>query len=86
MTRGGRGWAGCMTLPRVLSLSSDGRLQQEPAPEIKQLRGEHQMRRELKLDDTVRVIDEVQDDTLETLRARVFHEECLAYPQAIGSE
>jgi beta-fructofuranosidase len=32
------GWSGCMTLPRVLSLSQ-GRLLQHPAPEVERLRG-----------------------------------------------
>ena len=36
---GGRGWNGCLSLPRVLSLSRDGRLQQSPAPQLKKLRG-----------------------------------------------
>ncbi|NOZ28785.1 MAG: glycoside hydrolase family 32 protein [Chloroflexi bacterium] len=35
------GWAGVMSLPRVLSLSSDGTLATAPAPEIRALRGEH---------------------------------------------
>jgi beta-fructofuranosidase len=33
------GWSGVMTLPRVLSLSPDGTLCTEPAPEIEALRG-----------------------------------------------
>jgi beta-fructofuranosidase len=36
---GGRGWNGCLTLPRELSLSSDGQLRQIPAPELARLRG-----------------------------------------------
>ncbi len=36
---GGRGWNGCLSLPRVLSLSRDGQLQQSPAPQLKKLRG-----------------------------------------------
>src|SRR5215469_17662666 len=36
---GGRGWNGCLSLPRQLSLSRDGQLQQEPAPGLKKLRG-----------------------------------------------
>jgi beta-fructofuranosidase len=37
--KSGHGWNGCLTLPRELSLSKDGRLRQEPAPELRKLRG-----------------------------------------------
>jgi beta-fructofuranosidase len=33
------GWAGCMALPRVLSLSSDGELEMRVAPQVQSLRG-----------------------------------------------
>jgi len=33
------GWAGCMALPRVLSLSDDGELEMQVAPEVRSLRG-----------------------------------------------
>ncbi len=36
-----RGWNGCLSLPRELSIGDDGRLQQRPIPELQQLRGEH---------------------------------------------
>ncbi len=35
------GWSGVMSLPRVLSLSTDDMLRFEPASELKQLRGKH---------------------------------------------
>ncbi len=35
----GRGWNGCLSLPRVLSVEASGRLRQAPAPEVRQLRG-----------------------------------------------
>lgn len=35
------GWAGVMSLPRILSLLPDGKLGIEPAPELKALRGFH---------------------------------------------
>jgi beta-fructofuranosidase len=35
----GRGWNGCLSLPRQLSLSRDGQLQQSPAPQLTKLRG-----------------------------------------------
>ena len=34
------GWAGIMTLPRIVSLAADGTLQIAPAPELETLRGE----------------------------------------------
>src|SRR5262249_52031467 len=36
---GGHGWNGCLSLPRLLSLSGDGQLRQSPAPELTKLRG-----------------------------------------------
>jgi beta-fructofuranosidase len=36
---GGRGWNGCLSLPRLLSLSRDGQLRQNPAPQLTKLRG-----------------------------------------------
>lgn len=36
---GGRGWNGCLSLPRELSLSRDGQLLQKPAPQLSKLRG-----------------------------------------------
>jgi beta-fructofuranosidase len=35
------GWAGVMSLPRVVSLAPDGRLRITPAPELETLRGKH---------------------------------------------
>ena len=35
----GRGWNGCLSVPRVLSLSNDGQLQQSPASQLTRLRG-----------------------------------------------
>jgi beta-fructofuranosidase len=35
------GWAGAMSLPRVLSLAADGRLSMAPAPEVEALRRRH---------------------------------------------
>jgi len=37
---GGRGWNGCLSVPRVLSFSRDGQLRQNPAPQLSRLRGE----------------------------------------------
>jgi len=40
----GRGWNGCLTLPRILEIGSDGELVQDPAPELQKLRGERQLK------------------------------------------
>jgi beta-fructofuranosidase len=47
---GGRGWNGCLSLPRVLSFSRDGQLRQNPAPQLSKLRGERVAWRNLRLD------------------------------------
>lgn len=36
---GGRGWNGCLSVPRQLSLSQEGQLVEAPVPELTQLRG-----------------------------------------------
>jgi len=38
------GWSGVFSLPRVLSLGPDGRLLQQPAPELETLRAAHRRR------------------------------------------
>jgi beta-fructofuranosidase len=38
----GRGWNGCLTLPRILNLEPDGSLGQIPVPELSRLQGEAQ--------------------------------------------
>lgn len=35
----GRGWNGCLSVPRLLSLSADEQLRQTPVPQLKKLRG-----------------------------------------------
>lgn len=37
----GKGWNGCLSLPRMLSIGDDGRLRQQPVPELQKLRGRH---------------------------------------------
>lgn len=46
------GWSGAMTLPRILSIGSDGTLHSAPAPEVVLLRGRH----------TTVAIDEIGED------------------------
>ena len=60
------GWAGAMTLPRVLSLADDGSLRIEPAPEFEMLRMNPRVRRDLSLAaDSELAIDDVRGDCLE---------------------
>ncbi|MBX7168058.1 MAG: glycoside hydrolase family 32 protein [Pirellulales bacterium] len=40
---GGRGWNGCMTLPRELQIGTDGNLLQRPATEVAKLRSEQRV-------------------------------------------
>ena len=62
-----RGWNGCMSLPRVLTLDEDRRLIQTPAPELKQLRGRHFGVENLTVTNESRLLDGVQGDTLEII-------------------
>lgn len=60
------GWAGIMTLPRLLSLDDNGNLRIEPVPELNQLRREHQSYTNLQvLPDTKDLINEVKGECLE---------------------
>ena len=60
-----RGWNGCMSLPRVLTLDKHNNLIQAPAPELQKLRGEHDRIRELTLNSESKRLDHVKGDTLE---------------------
>jgi beta-fructofuranosidase len=48
---GGRGWNGCLSLPRYLSISRDVRLLQKPAPQLSKLRGKPADWRKVRLDE-----------------------------------
>ncbi|MBL7223696.1 MAG: GH32 C-terminal domain-containing protein [Candidatus Brocadiae bacterium] len=65
--RTGRGWNGCMSLPRVLTLGPDRRPRQTPAPELKKLRGKHTRREGLVVRNRGHVLREARGDTLEIL-------------------
>ena len=60
-----RGWNGCMSLPRLLSLDQEDRLIQTPAPELERLRGEHLRIENLSLNDEWRWIYGARGDALE---------------------
>ncbi len=63
----GRGWNGCLSLPRILSLSSDGELVQKPASQLKQLRGEPVSRKNLSLANRSETLKLPTTNTLELL-------------------
>ena len=39
--RAGNGWNGCMSIPRILTLSEEGNIIQTPPPEMEKLRQKH---------------------------------------------
>jgi beta-fructofuranosidase len=59
------GWAGVMSLPRVLTLLPDGTLGSAPAPELELLRERHWGWRDLRLSSAIHALAEVQGDALE---------------------
>jgi beta-fructofuranosidase len=65
----GRGWNGCMALPRVLSLSPDGKLLQQPVPELQKLRMNDQYFRAggIMLNDSSHAISKARGDMLEII-------------------
>jgi beta-fructofuranosidase len=65
--RPGRGWNGCMSLPRILTLDKDHRLIQTPAPELRKLRGQCLQVENLRIASESKRIRGAQGDTLEIL-------------------
>jgi beta-fructofuranosidase len=62
------GWSGVMSLPRVLSLGSDGHVCMQPAPELTALRAEHVHRSDIYVPGEQQVVlPDVSGDTLELL-------------------
>jgi beta-fructofuranosidase len=62
---GGRGWNGCLTLPRVLTLAADGRLLQQPAPELASLRGKGRLAEQVDVSNGNHGLKDIKGDTLE---------------------
>ena len=60
----GRGWNGCMSLPRVLSMDGN-RLIQTPLPELRRLRRRHTRVENVAIGDGVRLIPEARGKALE---------------------
>jgi beta-fructofuranosidase len=59
------GWAGVMSLPRVLTLLPNGQVGSVPAPELEALRGQHWGWSGLRLSSLAHPLAEVQGDALE---------------------
>jgi beta-fructofuranosidase len=53
----GRGWNGCMSLPRILTIDDSGRMIQTPAPELKELRGTHKQVADVAIQDEFKLIE-----------------------------
>jgi beta-fructofuranosidase len=59
------GWSSVLSLPRVLSLRSDGNMAMEPAPELKSLRGRHWHYQNFSATPVSRLLEGIQGDCLE---------------------
>lgn len=64
---GGHGWDGCLSVPRLLSLSPDGNLLQNPAPQLTKLRGPRLQSKNLRLTEVVQTIPLPRTNALEIL-------------------
>ncbi|MCB0109672.1 MAG: GH32 C-terminal domain-containing protein, partial [Caldilineaceae bacterium] len=61
----GKGWNGCLALPRVLAIAPDGRPEQLPLPQLQQLRDHHVGYSDLQLKNQSHLIQEIAGDALE---------------------
>ncbi|GER92207.1 glycosyl hydrolase family 32 [Dictyobacter vulcani] len=61
------GWAGAMSLPRILSLTTDGHLKIEPAPEIQQLHRQYYTIPSQEISDNKTVVTDLSTNALEIL-------------------
>ncbi len=66
----GHGWNGCLSLPRQLSLSRDGQLRQNPAPQLGRLRGEPAEWKNIRLENRGETLPLPNTNTLE-IRAEI---------------
>lgn len=66
----GRGWNGCLALPRVLTLGADGLPRQQPVAELQQLRDRHFSAEGVALSAQPLVLAEATGDTVE-VQARI---------------
>jgi len=63
----GRGWNGCLTVPRLLSFSRDGELRQTPAPQLEKLRGKSVVRKNVRLESSTEIFALPPTNALEVL-------------------
>jgi beta-fructofuranosidase len=63
--REGRGWNGCLALPRELSLSAAGHPIQNPVRELTSLRASGSRFTNIELNDSSHILDGIRGDTLE---------------------
>jgi len=76
--KAGRGWNGCMSLPRVLSLDANNNLVQIPVAELEHLRSRHFHVEHLDLHNESRCLKDLEGDTLEII-AEFMPEDSLAF-------
>jgi len=62
---GGRGWNGCLSLPRQLSFSREGELRQNPAPQLRKLRGRRAAWQNVPLNEERKTLPLPETNTLE---------------------
>jgi len=62
-----RGWNGCLSLPRVLSLGADGHPRQQPIAALQTLRGHHTQVAGFTLDNHRQRVEQSQGDALEII-------------------
>jgi beta-fructofuranosidase len=65
--KGRRGWNGCMSVPRALSLDGDDNLIQIPVRELAKLRGRHVGMTDVTLDSESKTIEGAEGDTIEVV-------------------
>lgn len=61
----GRGWNGCLTLPRILTIGPDGCPQQAPIPQLQRLRSQRHQVVDLSIDEAGSVLSAIEGDSLE---------------------
>ena len=61
----GKGWNGCLTLPRVLTIDKGNRLEFAPAPELSELTGRSVQAKDMTLNDESTSINNLRGDSLE---------------------
>ncbi len=60
-----RGWNGCLTLARIVTVDRDGHLLQAPAPELQKLRGQPFVLSAVELNNVTNTMENIRGETLE---------------------